>query len=119
MISEKLRRVLNKYEILVSPDMTDAEGWVLVSQRDRQTKRTMPAISVCFSGFTQSAKDELASRAKDAGFAVNSNVVNSTTHLCCGPLGAGSSKIKKAEGQAVSVVDETEFCHMLETGEIL
>ncbi|WP_127900242.1 BRCT domain-containing protein [Solirhodobacter olei] len=119
MLSDKVVAVLRKKEIPETPEMTEAEAWALISQHDRRLRKPKPSVSVCFSGFTDAEASELKEAAKASGFGVNSGIVRSTTHLCCGPLGAGRSKLAKAEEQGVRVVGAEEFRHMLNTGEVL
>ena len=119
MLSSKVLRVLKKYEITVPPEMAENDAWGLVRHHERKSQKPKAAVSVCFTGFTSSTSEELQQAAESAGFAVNLSVAKSTTHLCCGPLGAGPSKTKKAEEQGVRLLTEDQFRHMLETGEIL
>jgi len=118
VVSEKLRRVLKKYEIPEALNLSESEGWGLVRQREGASAQPKPSTSICFSGFTQSDAEDHRKEAENFGFAVTKSVAKSTTYLCCGPLGAGPSKVKKAESQGAKLISEKEFLQILETGEL-
>jgi len=119
VISEKLRRVLQKYEIPETTDLSESDGWGLVRQHERASAKPKPSTSICFSGFTKSDAEAYGKEAENLGFAVTKSVTKSMTYLCCGPLGAGPSKVKKAESQGAKLISEKEFLRILETGELL
>ncbi len=116
MISEKLRRVLQKYEIPISDHLAEGAGWGLVREHERASRKPKPSISICFSGFTQINFEIRRQNAAKLGFAVNHNVVNSTTYLCCGPLGVGPAKLAKAKAQNFQVISDQEFQLLVDTG---
>lgn len=119
MLSDRVVSLLYKYEIDASMVQSDAQGWALISEKSRSKTKPRPSVCVCFSGLTETEKTELSECAEKVGIQVNSNVVKSTTHLCCDLERVGPKKLEKAEAQGVRIISVSDFRHMLETGEIL
>lgn len=118
MLSEDVKKILIKREIPIRPDMTDREAWNEIYALQKRNAKPRPSVSICFTGFGETRAEEFKGIARDLGFGVNASVVKSTTHLCCGE-NAGPKKLEKARAQGIKVIDEAQFHHMMETGEIL
>lgn len=118
MLSEKLQRIMRKRELPIMAGMTEQQAWKAIAIDGRKKRKPRPAISICFTGFTASQSEEMKDRARSAGFGVNTRIVKSTTHLCCGE-NAGPKKVSDARVQGVALISYSDFLHMTETGEIL
>ena len=75
-------------------------------------------LDVCFTGFKSDDKKRLIELAESKGFIVRSSVTQKLNFLCCG-YNAGPKKIEKARNQGVIALNENQFTHLLETGEII
>lgn len=96
--------------------LADPEAWNLIYSI-RSIKARDDRLQICFTGFGASKKEELANLATRHNFKVVSSV---TKHLdfLCGGENAGPKKIEKAEAQGVEYLDEKQFLHLIETGEV-
>jgi len=118
MPSEKLARILRKKSPFSAAEIariSDVDGWNWVYANVSPLKEKLPGI--CFTGFTDSEKVELATLAKEAHLSVASAVTKSLQFLCVGE-NAGPAKLQKARAQGVTVMTRAEFENFLETGEI-
>jgi NAD-dependent DNA ligase len=118
MPSEKLTRILKAKSPLTAEQieaMTEAEGWNWVYSHASRRKEKLP--SICFTGFSQTHKDELSSLATGARFRVVTAVNSSLSFLCAGD-NAGPVKLAKAKDNGISIMNRAEFLNFLETGEI-
>ena len=95
--------------------MTEADGWAWVYANAKPRKERVDQI--CFTGFPDAEKSELASRAGEHKLEVVGSVTKALAFLCAGP-NAGPVKLKKAREQGVCVLSRSQFEHLLETGEI-
>ena len=96
--------------------LSDAEAWRLIYSI-RSTKVKDNRLQVCFTGFGTSKKQELTNLARNNKFKVVSSVTKNLDFLC-GDENAGPKKIEKAEIQGAQFLDESQFIHLIETGEI-
>lgn len=96
--------------------LSDAEAWRLIYSI-RSAKAKDDRLQICFTGFGVSKKKELTDIAKINNFKVVSSVTKTLDYLCGGE-NAGPKKIEKAETQGVQFLDESQFVHLIETGEI-
>jgi NAD-dependent DNA ligase len=118
MPSEKLTRMLRSKSPFTPEQidaLTEAEGWDWVYANATPSKRRLSAV--CFTGFTQAERDELAKRSADAQLAVATSVTKSLSFLCAGE-NAGPAKLEKARVQGVVIMNRAQFESLLETGEI-
>jgi len=96
--------------------LSDAEAWkIIYSIRTAKAKDTR--LQVCFTGFGASKKQKLIDLANKNNFKVVSSVTKNLDYLCGGE-NAGPKKIEKAEAQGVQFLNENQFVHLIETGEI-
>ena len=118
MPSEKLTRILTAKSPF-SPEqiesMTEGEGWAWVYSHASRRKKKLP--SVCFTGFSQSDKDELSALATSACLGVVTSVNKSLLFLCAGD-DPGPAKLAKATEHGIPIVTRAEFVNFLETGEL-
>lgn len=121
MPSPKVRMILRAKTDL--PDtqidgMSDSEGWRLIyAIRPPQFSIKKAENQICFTGFSLSEKERLATAAAKSGLDVVKSVTRSLAYLCAGE-NAGPAKMKKAMEQEVVVMDKGQFENFLETGEI-
>jgi hypothetical protein len=73
---------------------------------------------ICFTGFKNKDKQELAVLAEKADMLVRSKVVDHLKILCCGN-NAGPSKVKSALKVGATILNRQQFEHFIETGELL
>lgn len=73
--------------------------------------------TICFTGFKKDIKAQLNQRAEAANLGVRTGVSGSLSYLCCGP-NAGPVKIEKSRKNGVTILSESQFLNMLDTGEI-
>ena len=97
-------------------ELSDAEAWKLI-YLIRTTKAKDTRLQGCFTGFGASKKQELINLANSNGFKVVSSVTQKLDFLC-GSENAGPKKIEKAEAQGVQFLNESQFVHLIETGEV-
>lgn len=76
-------------------------------------------LEVCFTGFKKADKERLTALAKEKKLYVANDVTINLGILICG-YNAGPKKIERAVNSAmqVEIMDEEEFLHFLETGEV-
>ncbi len=118
MPSEKLARILKAKSPFSSEQisaLTDAQGWDWVYANANPRKEKLS--EVCFTGFSQTEKAELASLAKNARLRVTTTVTKTLSFLCVGE-NAGPAKLEKAQAQGAIVMTRVQFESLLETGEI-
>jgi DNA ligase (NAD+) len=114
MLSERLKSILLSRTDFSPEDierMTEADGWKIVyslDALDREKKQTDRLPEVCFTGFGKSDRERLANIASTNGFLVKEVVTKDLVLLVAGE-NAGPSKLKKAEAQNCTVVDESGF----------
>ena len=96
--------------------LSDSEAWkIIYSIRTIKAKDTR--LQICFTGFGTSKKQELINIANNNNLKVVSSVTKKLDFLCGGE-NAGPKKIEKAEGQGVQYLNEAQFTHLVETGEV-
>ena len=74
-------------------------------------------FEVCFTGFKKDDKERLTSVAIENKMSVRSSVTQNLQVLCCG-YNAGPTKVSAARMKGIVILDEFQFLHMLNTGEI-
>ena len=119
MATEKLSRILRSRSHFSDDeiaDMSDVDGWNWVYANAGPRKAALP--QVCFTGFSATAKEQLISLASANHLEVVGSVTKNLAFLCCGET-PGQSKVEKAKAQAIPILNERTFLHLLETGEIL
>ncbi|MCK0746756.1 hypothetical protein [Chromohalobacter nigrandesensis] len=80
-------------------------------------KQQSVALEILFTGFPKSRRAELEAAADDVGMQLRKTVTQALAFVCAGP-NAGPTKLRKAQGQGVAVLDESDFLWLLETGEM-
>lgn len=119
MPSEKVARILRAKSNLSEEQiiaMTEREAWAWIySQRPPKTEEKVDQI--CFTGFDQTVRALLESKAREAHLEVVKSVTKNLRYLCAGP-NAGPVKLKKAEQQHVILMSLEQFENMVETGEL-
>lgn len=119
MASEKVARILKAKSPFTSKQidaMSDSEGWDWIYANAKPKKEKLTQI--CFTGFSATEKAKLAALAYEAKLEVVGSVTKNLAFLCVDE-NAGPAKVSKAQEQGVHVLDQTQFMHLLETGEIL
>lgn len=76
-------------------------------------------LEVCFTGFKKADKERLTALAKEKKLYIANDVTINLGILICG-YNAGPKKIERAVNSAmqVEIMDEEDFLHFLETGEV-
>ncbi|MDC8802541.1 hypothetical protein PRZ61_03640 [Halomonas pacifica] len=74
-------------------------------------------LEILFTGFPKARRAELETAAADSGMQLRKTVTQALSFICAGP-NAGPTKLRKAQGQGVAVLDESDFLWLLETGEM-
>ena len=115
MASEKAARILRKREAPFTEGqiaaMSEREAWAWIFAADKKTREMHAQAKlpqICFTGFTDSKREELTEIAQLAGFEVKDSVTKNLVILVAGE-NAGPSKIAKAEAQGCIVTDESGF----------
>lgn len=96
--------------------LSDAEAWRFIYSIGT-VKAKDNRLQVCFTGFGASKRQELTNLAHDNRFKVMSGVTKILDYLVGGE-NAGPKNIKKAEAQGVQFLNEQQFVHLIETGEV-
>lgn len=89
-----------------------------VNSPPRAQPKSHDLLDVCFTGFKSDDKKRLIELAESKGLIVRSSVTQKLNFLCCG-YNAGPKKIVKARKQGVIALNENQFIHLLEAGEII
>lgn len=89
-----------------------------VNPPSRAQPKSHDLLDVCFTGFKSDDKKRLIQLSESKGLVVRSTVTKKLNFLCCG-YNAGPKKIEKARSQGVIALNENQFIHLLETGEII
>lgn len=114
--SDNFKEVLDRFEV---------EPSKLVARKPRGTTGTGKQynpdqlMEVCFTGFRKADKERLIALAEESKLYVTSRVTLNLGILVCG-YNAGPKKIEDAIKSAnkVEIMEEDEFLHFLETGEV-
>jgi NAD-dependent DNA ligase len=117
MPSEKVTRILRKRGLSEADiaAMSDTQAWdhVYATEPPKRVK----GLDVCFTGFTDGEKAELAGLAKAAGLNVVTKVTVACFMLCAGAT-AGAKKLKDATDQGVRIVTRDQLEEFIHTGEV-
>ncbi|WP_369929899.1 BRCT domain-containing protein [Xanthomonas sp. NCPPB 2632] len=118
MPSEKVTRILRKRGVADADilAMLESQAWdhVYATKPPKREK----GLEICFTGFTDSEKSELADLAKRGGLTVVTKVTKACFILCAGAT-AGAKKMKEATDQGVRIITRAELENFLLTGELL
>ena len=95
--------------------MTEKDGWRWVYATKTPKKRNR--LEVCFTGFSESEKSDLARLATEAELVVVGSVTRNLSFLCTGQ-NPGPVKIEKATNQGVLIVTLDQLKQILESGEL-
>ncbi|MAT52120.1 MAG: hypothetical protein CMK32_13160 [Porticoccaceae bacterium] len=122
MPEEKITRILlSKTDLPLEKiqQMSDKEAWSEFYKRfpSKNSKSRKGDIKICFTGFSVSEKQRMERIAVSAGLEISRSVTKSLRFLVIGP-NPGPSKVEKAKQQEVPILDETQFGHLIDTGEI-
>lgn len=109
-------------DITMNGKLYSVDDWLEMHESTALSKSNPKIISslnleVCFSGFRKDDKETLEQYAINNGFTVCSSVTKNLTFLVIGSH-AGSKIMEQANEVGASVISETEFLEMIETGEI-
>lgn len=117
MPSEKVARILRARGVLPEQveAMSEEEAWKIVYSK--ATHKKEKHIEVCFTGFTDQEKNELAQSAINSGMHVVTGISKALSFLCTGD-NAGPAKLIKAKEQSVIILNREQFQSLLNTGEI-
>jgi NAD-dependent DNA ligase len=118
MPSEKLIRILRAKSQLSEQeiaDISEVDAWKLIYSN--KPPRNRKRYEVCFTGFSEVEKSELAQIAAERGMVVVTAVTRNLDCLCVGPH-PGPSKLEKALKQNVQCLSADEFKLLVETGEV-
>ncbi|MGL5528169.1 MAG: BRCT domain-containing protein [Plesiomonas shigelloides] len=74
-------------------------------------------VEVCFTGFSKADKEALISLAEAKDCMVRQSVTSNLDILCYGS-NAGPKKMDLARAKGILILDQSEFSHLLATGEI-
>lgn len=111
-------RILKVYEdggLLLKP--IEKPEHVSARRTTVRARRRSTEIEILFTGFPKARRAQLEEAASEAGIAVRKTVTVGLSFVCGGPT-AGPTKLRKAQGQGVSVLDEADFLWLLDTGEM-
>ncbi|KAB7769374.1 BRCT domain-containing protein [Xanthomonas maliensis] len=116
MPSEKVAKILRKRGLAEADilSMTDQQAWdhVYATAPPKREK----GLEICFTGFTDAEKSELAEMAKSNGLTVVTKVTKDCWILCAGAA-AGAKKIEEATQRNVRILERHQFEKFLSTGE--
>ena len=122
MAGELPTRILRAISDLSESDireLSDSAAWRLIYSLKPRTgsrqKDNRPQI--CFSGFSASERTSLEVYADEHGFHVAKSVTMNLSYLVAGD-NCGPKKLESALAQEVTVLDKTEFLHLVATGEV-
>lgn len=106
-------------EVLTDPDPLVAmqRPTHLAPQQDPSTITLSPSLEILFTGFPKARRTALEGYASEAGMRLRKTVSKELSFVCAGP-NAGPTKLRKAQGQGVAVLDEADLVWLLETGEM-
>lgn len=117
MPSEKVTRILRKRGL--SDDqiavLSEQAAWAHVYATEPHKREK--GRDICFTGFTDADKAELAAKAKDAGLNVVTKVTVDLFMLCAGDS-PGESKLKQAAAQGVRIISRVQMEVFCTTGKI-
>lgn len=117
MPSEKVTKILVKrgLSVVEIAAMSEAAAWdhVYATSLPKREK----GLEVCFTGFRDEEKAELAAIAKKAGLAVVTKVTVGLFMLCAGTA-PGAAKIKQASAQKARIVSREQLEDFIHTGEL-
>jgi NAD-dependent DNA ligase len=117
MPSDKVARILRKRGATDADifAMSDKEAWdyVYATAPPKREK----GLEICFTGFADAEKSELAELATRGGLTVVTKVTKSCFVLCAGAT-AGAKKMKEATDRGVRIVARDELERFLSTGEL-
>lgn len=116
MPSEKLTAILRAKSPFSADEiatMSEAEGWRWVYQNKPAQKDH--SHEICFTGFTATEREELATLAGHAGMTVKESVTTTLAYLCVGAT-PGPSKVEKAKRQGVTFLNRAQFLELLSDG---
>lgn len=82
-----------------------------------QEPKIKPLLEICFTGFGKVEKERLSRFAESLQCLVRKSVTTDLDVLCYGK-NAGPTKMRDARNKGILVLNEEEFCMLLETGEI-
>lgn len=87
-------------------------------------KRQKKKLEICFTGFKAALKNELTSKASIAGMHIAKSVTVDLDFLCVfgelTPANANlNKKLNRAREQGTLLINDSQFIHLIETGEIL
>ncbi|OOE43994.1 hypothetical protein BZG06_10160 [Salinivibrio kushneri] len=85
---------------------------------NRPAPKPVDTFDVHFTGFKKDDKARLTELAKSANMKVRGEVTKHLNVLCYG-YNAGPKKLEKARAQGVMIINEPEFLHFIETGEVV
>jgi len=120
MAGEKVSKILRSRTDLMDQEiaaMTDSEGWGLIRGINPVKVQRPKKETICFTGFSLSARENLQGIAADKGLHVVGSVTAKLTYLCCG-RDPGEVKIKKAKEINSVLFTEDEFIEFIHTGVI-
>ncbi|EWH03720.1 hypothetical protein [Halomonas sp. BC04] len=89
----------------------------LVERAIAATKALNDNLEILFPGFAKDRRAQLEAAATEAKIQVRKTVTQAYFFIFADP-NAGPTKLRKAQGQGVSVLDESDFLWLLQTGEM-
>ncbi len=106
-------------EIIKNNDNIDSKlnHYISISPPPKAPPKSHHHLDVCFTGFKSDDKKRLIKIAEGKGLIIRSSVTRNLNFLCCGD-NAGPKKIEKARAQNVIALNEEQFIHLTETGEL-
>jgi NAD-dependent DNA ligase len=116
----RLDRILERMDpgSLEAEVMARLAHWKTISPEP--TPRPRPAVgtlTVCFTGFKAADKVALGALAEAKGMFIRAGVSQDLSILV-GGYNAGPAKLERARHQGVMILNEEQFRHLLESGEI-
>ena len=119
MPSEKVSRILHKRGLSAEQiaTMSELAAWDYVYATEPHKEVVSKAPEICFTGFSESEKADLVTKAKAAGLNVVTKVTVDLFILCTGDA-PGAAKLKQAEAQGAMIISRSQLEAFCATGEI-
>ena len=118
MPSEKLTRILRSKSPFSGQEisqMAETDGWQWVYKN--KAPKNGKCREICFTGFPDSEKSDLAKLGTEAGLVVVGSVTRNLSFLCKGQ-NPGPVKLRKATSQGVLIVTLDQLKQILQSGEL-
>jgi NAD-dependent DNA ligase len=116
--SEKVTQILRSKSDLSEEQiaaMSEREGWAWIYSHPAPKRPADPRPEICFTGFLNTERDALETRARAANLKVVGSVTKHLRYLCTGEA-PGETKLEKALIQGAVLLTVEEFEALLSAG---